>query len=183
MLKTSENPPVVFPENTPIQDIQGNWHVAHTKARNEKALAWDLSKRDISYFLPLMSKVSKTPKGRTLKSLVPLFSGYVFFCGDDQARTEVLKTNRVANIIPCRDQNMLINELAAIQKAINAGADLKPYNFISVGQKCRVIAGPLLGSEGLVTKTAKETRLILQVDMLGQATSIEIEADLLEIIE
>lgn len=182
MLKLSENPPVTFPEDKSVRDFEGTWWVAHTKARNEKALAWDLMGKGISYFLPLVSKASKTPKGRVIRSLVPLFSSYMFFCGDENARVETLRTHRVANIIPCTSVEHFINELWAIEKAIESGADLKPYNFIEVGQKCRVIAGPLMGTEGIVVRTSKETRLILQIDMLGQATSVDIEADLLELI-
>ncbi len=183
MLKDSENPPIVFPEGKPLEQIEGKWWVAHTKARNEKAIAKDLARTGVSYFLPLIPKVSKTPKGRTIRSMTPLFAGYVFFCGDEEARMACLRTNRAANIIKCKDQQTLISELSSIQKAIESGADLKPYNYIDVGQKCRVIAGPLVGAEGTVVQTLKETRLILQVEMLGQATSIDIESDLLEIIE
>jgi len=40
VLKAQDNPPVVYPEGSLIGEIEGSWWVAHTKARNEKSLAW-----------------------------------------------------------------------------------------------------------------------------------------------
>jgi transcription antitermination factor NusG len=55
--------------------------------------------------------------------------------------------------------------------------------FIKEGQKCRVMAGPLLGLEGVVATTRGATRLVLQVDMLGQAASVEIDVDMIEPVD
>lgn len=182
MLKASENPPLVWPEEKSICDFQGDWWVAHTKARNEKALAHQLVQRDVSYFLPMHWKVSKS-RGRTIRSLLPLFPGYLFFCGDDDDRLEVLKTNRTANILPVQDQQLLVDELAPIETVLQLGKTVLPHDYVKVGQKCRVTAGPLMGTEGIVVETPKEMRLVLQVDMLGQAASVEIAADMIEKIE
>ena len=37
-----------------------------------------------------------------------------------------------------------------------------------------------MGTEGIVVKTRQQTRLLLQVEMLGQATSVEIDMDMIE---
>ncbi len=182
MLKVSENPPQVWPEVESIAEFEGTWWVAHTKSRNEKTLAWRMHSKSISYFLPMHWKVSRK-RGRTFRSLLPLFAGYVFFCGEEKDRLEVLKTNRVANIILVNDQQGLVSDLRPIEKLIRQGADLRPHNYIKTGQKCRVIAGPLMGSEGIVSRSSGRTRLVLQVAMLGQATSVEIETDVVEVID
>lgn len=182
MLKVSENPPLVWPEDRSIADFKGDWWVAHTKSRNEKALAVQLVKKDIPYFLPMHWKVSKS-RGRTIRSLLPLFPGYLFFCGDDDARLEVLKTNRTANILLVDNQRRLIEELVPIETLLTLGKTVLPHDYVKVGQKCKVTAGPLMGTEGIVVETPKETRLVLQVDMLGQAASVEIATDMIEKID
>ena len=182
VLKLEENPPIAWPEGKLVGDFTGTWRVAHTKSRNEKALAWQMQHKDISYFLPMNKKVYRR-KGRTFRSLLPLFTGYVFFCGDEEERVEVLRTNRVANIIEVQDQSMLVAELGPIQLALDEGEQLLPHKYIKAGQGCRVIAGPLVGTEGIVVRTREHTRLVLQVDMLGQATSVEIAMDMIELIE
>lgn len=182
MLKASENPPLVWPEEKSIKDFAGLWCVAHTKSRNEKALAHDLIGKSISYFLPMSWKV-RHQRGRKIRSLLPLFSGYLFFCSDDNQRLEVLRTNRVANIIEVKDQQSLLDELLQIEQAFRAGTDLAPHKYVKTGQRCRVIAGPLAGLQGIAIKAKNLTRLVLQVDMLGQAASVEIDNDMIEILD
>lgn len=162
-----------------MSTFDGTWWVAHTKSRNEKALAHDLITRDVHYFLPMTWKARKSSR-RTIRSLLPLFSGYLFFCGNEDQRIKLLQTNRVSNLIEVVDQELLVEELSQIEKALRAGAPLTPDNYVKVGKKCRVIAGPLMGLEGIVIEAKNATRLVLQVDMLGQAASVEIDVDLLE---
>ena len=182
MLKISENPPIIWPEVKSIRDFTGQWWVAHTKSRNEKALAHDLISKSINYFLPLTWKVQRKSR-RTLRSLLPLFSGYLFFCGKENTRTEALRTNRVANVIEVKDQQNLVDELVQIEQALRAGAPLVPHKYLEAGQRCRVIAGPLIDLQGLIVRAKNATRLVLQVDMLGQAASVEIDVDMIEILD
>lgn len=179
MLKASENPPITWPEEKSIADFEGQWWVVHTKSRNEKALAWQLVNKHVPYFLPMHWKVSKS-RGRTVRSLLPLFSGYLFFCGSEDERLEVLKTNRAAGLIVVEDQEQLVRELLPIETMLKLGKPVLPHDYVQVGHRCRVTAGPLAGSVGIVVRTPKETRLVLQVDILGQAASVEIASDMVE---
>ena len=179
MLKESENPSIIWPKDTSIADFTGTWWVAHTKSRNEKALAWQMQKRGISYFLPMAEKVARS-RGRTIRSMLPLFSGYLFFCGNEDDRLEVLRTNRVANILVVGNQQRFLADLVPIEQVIRKGAKLQPHKFVKAGQKCRVIAGPLAGAEGIISRVSHSTRLVLQVEMLGQATSVEIDMEMIE---
>jgi len=182
MLKVSENPPIIWPQVESIRDFEGQWWVVHTRSRNEKALAHDLISKDISYFLPMSWKVSRKSR-RKIRSLLPLFSGYLFFCGKENDRVELLKTNRVAHLIEVDNQQKLLDELVQVNQALKSGAPLTPHNYIKKGQKCRVIAGPLMGLEGIVVRSNNATRLVLQIDMLGQAASVEIDIDMIEVLD
>jgi transcriptional antiterminator NusG len=182
LLKPQDNPPLAWPEGGAMADFEGLWWVAHTKSRNEKALAQDLISRNISYFLPMTWQVRRK-SGRTLRSLLPLFGGYLFFCGTEDERVELLRTNRVANLITVDDQAKFVRELSQIESALRAGAPLIPHKYIEAGQHCRVIAGPLMGLEGIVVRTKGTMRLVLQVDILGKATSAEIDIDMIEKVE
>ena len=89
----------------------------------------------------------------------------------------------MANLIEVKDQQRLFEELLQIEQALRAGAPLVPHKYIKTGQRCRVIAGPLADLEGIIVKTKTTTRLVLQIDMLGQATSVEIDIDMIEVID
>ena len=182
MLKPTENPPMVWPEDKSIREFEGTWWVAHTRSRNEKAFANDLLAKNVSYFLPMIWKVRRN-RGRVLRSLLPLFNGYLFFCGNERDRLEAIRTNRVANLLEVKDQENLVNELYQIEKTLVAGASLEPHWYVKAGQCCRVIAGSLQGLEGVVAEVSKKTRLILRIEMLGQAASVEIDRNLIEVID
>lgn len=182
MLKLADNPPILSPEADSLADIQGRWWVAHTKARNEKALAWDLLRRHIAYFLPMRLQVTFSG-GRKRRVMKPIFTSYLFLCGDDTDRYTTMTTNRVCQTLGVHDQEQLVEELSAIEHALAAKADLDPYPHPAIGQKCRVRAGPFQGLEGIVVEQGTQARLVLQVGLLGQGAAMEIEADLLDPIE
>ena len=182
MLKESENPPIAWPEEKGISDFTGEWWVAHTKSRHEKALAQDLIGKNINYFLPMTWRIRRI-RGRKIRSLLPLFGGYLFFCGSEKQRLEVLRTNRVSSLIEVKDQQSLVKELSQIQQALQTGTTLQSHPYIKKGQICRVTTGPLKDLRGIVVQTKAVTRLVLQIDMLGQAASVEVDTDMIDVIE
>ena len=182
MLKLSENPPILPASAESVSSLPGEWWVAHTKARFEKALAWDLLHREIGYFLPMIEKTSLWG-GRKRKILMPVFPSYVFFCGTSIERASVLSTGRVCQVIPVRDRASFVGELTAVERALSARTPLDFYPFAAVGRRCRVVRGPLEGIEGTVERRDNVTRLVLSVSILGQGASLEIDADLLESVD
>jgi len=182
VLKEQDNPPIAYPEGSSVEQMAGRWWVAHTKSRNEKALAWDLLKKGTCYFLPMVEKVQGRA-GRRVKSIAVLFSGYLFLCGSENDRYWAMTTNRVASTIEVADQERLIRELSSIQKALCSPERLDPFPYLKAGRRCVVTAGPLKGVEGILVQRKNVNRLVLQVHVLGQAVATEIDAGVLDIIE
>ncbi len=181
MLKPSDNPPILFPDSG-VLARPCRWWVAHTKARFEKSFAWDLHAKCIGYFLPLIDRVTISG-GRKRHVMMPLFPSYVFFCGDEHARYTALTTGRLCRVIEITDQQGLIAELASVHRALEGKAILEPYLMAAVGERCRITAGPFEGLEGVVVRVNGTARLVLQVGILGQGASMEIDADLVEPVD
>ena len=181
MLKITDNPPVLPVSYAGIAEIQATWWIGHTKARFEKAFAWDMSARQIPYFLPMI-KQARFSGGRKRQMMMPLFPSYVFFAGDATARYAALASNRLANVIEVKDQAKLIGELAGIHRVLTGSTlQIDAYPFVAVGQRVRIASGPLQGVEGIVIeRKSAHARVVLQVSMLGQGASLEIEPSLLE---
>ena len=178
MIALHKNPPAVFPEESSVRNICGTWWVAHTRSRHEKALAFDLLKRRDHYFLPLVEK-STIVRRRRFRSLLPLFPGYLFFAGDSSVREWIFTTDHVANVIPVRDQARLVSELHQLQTALASPVQFDPFPHLKRGSRCRIRSGSLRGIEGLVVKRAGISRIVLQIEMLGQAVAAEVDpADL-----
>ena len=158
------------------------WHVLHTRARQEKALTKTLFAAGIEHYLPLVNRVSF--RGRQ-KCIIqgPLFASYLFLHGSVEATYFAIATKRVANAICVTDQRRFVQELKQIRLALDNQAQLCPSRYLEVGRRVRVMSGPFTGIEGLVEDRSKIDRLVLQIAAMGRATSLEIDADLLELVE
>ncbi|HVT88213.1 MAG TPA: transcription termination/antitermination NusG family protein [Tepidisphaeraceae bacterium] len=182
MLKITENPPILYPEVSSIRELGGKLWIAHTRSRNEKALAWDLLNQNASYFLPLVGRTIFSG-GRRRQSLMPLFSSYVFLIGDDRVRELALATHRVCNVIAVEDQDKLLDELASIERLVRAGMQIDPCPFAVVGQLVRISRGPFRGVVGRIIRRDNVMRLVVGVSMLNQGAEMEVDADILEPME
>ncbi len=179
MLKMADNPPVQSPEQLSLDSFPGRWWVAHTKPRQEKALAWDIWRLGQAYFLP-MYDVTRQSRGRKWVSKLVLFPGYLFLCCDEDRRVKALQTGRIAGLIEVVDQKQMISELSAVKRLIETRLAVDPYPALKEGTLCRVRSGPLAGLEGRVDRRKNPTRFVIQVSILGQGAAVEIDAELLE---
>ncbi|TKJ34786.1 MAG: hypothetical protein CEE38_16635 [Planctomycetes bacterium B3_Pla] len=183
MLKLSENPAILTPQVQSLTELVGTWWVAHTKARFEKAFARDMSGHGIGYFLPMREKTIFSG-GRKRRVMIPFFTSYVFVCGTEPDRYTALTTNRLCQMIDVIDQDGLIRELSRIEKALLSGAVIDHYPHLPVGDRCRVVSGPMMGTEGVVVERRDEkAHMVLEVTILGQSTVVEVDADLLAPVE
>ncbi len=162
----------------------GVWYVAHTRSRNEKALAGDLSKLRIYNYLPLMPRVTRSPVTRRVsRSLVPVFPGYVFFFAGQEQRYLALRTNRIARVLEVPDQAQLIAELRQVDVLVASGRALEVANTLKAGEWGRIVAGPLQGLEGVVERVSGQCRLHMNVTILGQSVNVEVDSGNVERID
>lgn len=160
----------------------GRWMVAHTKSRQEKALARFLGASGQPFYLPLVSR-TRMARGRKFITHEPLFPGYLFLFGDREDGFAAISTKRVCQVLEVDDQDGFDFELTQIARALTAGAELELFPFAVVGSWCRVTRGPFMGVEGRIIERHSMTRLVMNVDILGQGAALEIDADFLEPIE
>ena len=183
MLKPSDNPPELSPPATAVSDLPGRWWIAHTKSRSEKAFAWDLLRGGgVGYYFP-MTRRSTFSGGRKRLVFKPLFTSYVFVCGDDECRPTCLRTNRLCAVLPVPDQPQLIAELSTIQRALAGSPELDLYPFAAVGRRCRVTSGPLMGMQGIVVRRTDRATLVLEISILRQGASLEVDLSLVEPVD
>jgi transcriptional antiterminator NusG len=165
----------------PCVQSAGEWRVLHVKSRQEKALSDDLNARRIAHYLPLVRRPRVYGRRKTVVE-VPLFPGYLFLKGTLDQAYSADRTGRVARIIPVLDQNQIHQELAAIHLAVTQDQPLDPYPYLKEGLRVRVRYGPLEGLEGWIESKHKRDRLIIKVDVLGQAVSTEVDGHSLELL-
>jgi transcriptional antiterminator RfaH len=172
--------PFIYPEHLLDQPANcdvgtGRWWVLHTRPRAEKTLARRLHDRRMSYFLPLYQRQWKKG-GRAFRSFLPVFPGYVFLHGDDQARIAALETNLVAQALPVDDQWQLHADLFRVHRLLTTGAAVTPEERLGPGDTVEVVKGPFAGLTGKILRHGKQLRFVVEVQFLRQAVSVELES-------
>lgn len=181
--------PMIFPANlldepVPAEPLPSNgagesmWFVAHTKPRQEKALARYLLSRQIPYFSPQYAR-HPVLRGQS-QSWIPLFAGYVFVKSDESGRVEALQSNRIAAPLRVIDQVRLVNDLQRVKRILDAKLPLYPEERLRSGERVRIACGSLEGLEGTIERSLGRCRFAVTVDFIRQGVSVEVDAHVLE---
>jgi transcription antitermination factor NusG len=163
---------------TPQPYMDPRWYAIWTRSRHEKIVRDQLEKKgDVDVFLPTIGKWSRW-KDRKKKIDWPLFPGYVFarFVADE--RIGVLKVDGVVQIISNNGMLSPIpeEEIESIRTLVESELAYDPVPLIKEGDMVRVAHGPLKGVVGRLIRKGAHARLILSVDLIGQAVSVEVDA-------
>lgn len=162
-------------------DWQATWHIAYCKPRQEKSLARDLLKFGVSYFLPMVERVT-TSGGRRRTSLNPLFPSYLFFAAEETDRLAAVKTNRILHFLPTNDaeQSLLKSELKSLEACLRTEPQkVELYNHLVKGQHVRVCGGSMKDWEGVVEDASRPHKVWVGVTTLGGGILVEVHGDLL----
>jgi transcriptional antiterminator RfaH len=151
------------------------WWVLYTMSRREKELMRRLAASGTGFYGPLVKHRKRSPAGRVRTSHLPLFPGYVFLCGDEDARRGALATNCVSRCLAVSDSRRLVEDLRQIRRLIESNVPLTPEARLEPGQRIRVCSGSLRGLEGTVIKRHGQQRLLVAVEFLQQGASVQIE--------
>jgi transcriptional antiterminator RfaH len=161
-----------------LSEAELPWWVAHTRSRQEKALARYLLPLGIPFYVPQQEKQIRR-KGRTLASYLPLFPGYVFLRGTAADRQAALRSRLLVGVLNVPDQGLLQRELAELRLLQQSGARLVPYEEFQPGDAVRVTDGPFRGYSGVVIRGQARLRLVVSITMLRKAVAVEFDRALL----
>jgi transcription antitermination factor NusG len=163
-------------ENESTSAPNGNhdvlWWCVHTKPRQEKAVARELRKAGVAYYLPQAKKDGRTPQGRRIQSIVPLFPSYMFLKANPADRLVALRGNRVVKILDVADQDALARDLRQVYTMINSGLVVTEEPTIPIGATVRIMNGPLTGLTGKVIKRANGDHFVASVRFLGRGATV-----------
>ena len=155
------------------------WWVAHVRSRAEKVLARHLAGAGVPFYLPQSER--KSPRGgRTFRSYLPLFAGYVFYRGARGAREAVWRSGLEPRLIEVADQAQLNEELRQIRALQLAGASLEPLETFVAGDVVRIIDGAFRGYIGAVRHERGRERLIVSLSLLNKQVAVEFARDVVK---
>jgi len=136
-----------------------------------------LERKGLEAFLPTITKWSRW-KDRKKQVDWPLFPGYCFARFDKDERLPVLKCTGVVNIISFDGEIVPIpeHEIESIRRLVESDLQFDPCPLIHEGMMVEVVHGPLKGVVGRLVRKGAHARLVLSVDLIGQAVSVEVDA-------
>jgi transcriptional antiterminator NusG len=154
-----------------------SWFAIWTRSRHEQTVREQLEQKGYEAFLPTIPRWSRW-KDRKKKIDWPLFPGYCFARFDPQNRLAVLKCSGVVNIVAFNGDIAPIpeGEINGIRQLVQSDLQYDPCPLVREGSMVEVTHGPLKGVVGRLTRKGAHARLILAVDLIGQAVSVEVDA-------
>jgi len=161
------------------------WIAIRSKPRSEKIVSNELNRKGIESFLPLIKKHQQWSDRKKWVEF-PLFPGYLFARIELKDSIFILSTQGVNTIVKFGDKIITIDDkvLNSIKLALEGGYDLHPMKYFIIGDRVKVIDGPMKGAKGVVeTKQKNKNRLVIKIDALHQAVAVHINSEYLEYIK
>jgi transcription termination/antitermination protein NusG len=153
------------------------WFAVWTRARAEKAVHEQLTRKGVEVFLPTITRWSRW-KDRRKRIDWPLFPGYCFARIDAADTLKILTCTGVATVVSFDGKPAPIpaSEVEAIRTLVTSGMRYDPCPLIKEGSVVEVVHGPLKGVVGRLVKKDRHARLVLSVDLIGRAVAVTVDA-------
>ncbi|MGH9314662.1 MAG: UpxY family transcription antiterminator [Vicinamibacterales bacterium] len=153
------------------------WFAIWTRSRHEQIVREQLERNAVEAFLPTITRWSRW-KDRKKKIDWPLFPGYCFARFDAAARLPILKCHGVVSIVSFDGEPAPIpeQEIESLRLLVSTDLAYDPCPLIREGMTVEVVHGPLRGVIGRLVRKGSRARLVLAVDLIGQAVSVEVDA-------
>ena len=158
------------------------WIAIYTKSRHEQIVVNELIKKDIESFCP-MFKERRQWSDRKKWVHFPLFRSYVFARIHLKENIFVLQTIGVNKIVKFQNKISIIPDqvINDIKNIVDGGYKIQQVDYFIKGDEVSVISGPLKGLNGIIQDLKGDSRLIMKVEAIRQAFSIEISSEQLKL--
>jgi transcription antitermination factor NusG len=153
------------------------WYAIWTRSRHEQVVKDQIASKGYEVFLPTIIRWSRW-KDRKKKIDWPLFPGYCFARFEARQRLPILKCTGVVGIVSFDGEPAPVPdvEIEGIRTLVTSDLQYDPCPLIREGMVVEVTHGPLKGVVGRLTRKGSRARLVLAVDLIGQAVSVEVDA-------
>jgi len=154
------------------------WTPVSVRPRCEKIVAQYACGIGLTHYLPLRRRMARYQR-RNVETFLPMFPGYLFVQMGQSDAEQLVRCNKIARILRM-DENLerqLISELQSLVILENSSleAELVVSPELIEGALVEVVTGPFRGMLGIVEKREKSTRISVNVDMLGQSVSVDLD--------
>jgi len=165
----------------PVLQNNSHWYAIYTRSRFEKKVHRELQQSKFQVFLPLIQE-RKVWSDRIKTVSMPLFPSYVFVKLERQNIPKIFYHPGIVHVVssegkPCEVRD---DEIILLEKIMSHGFPVQKVVNCMVGDKVRVVRGPLKGWAGKVETTRGTSRIVFQLTSILQSISVEVGMEDLE---
>jgi transcription antitermination factor NusG len=160
------------------------WFALHTSSCQEKNLARHLSARNIEFFLPVYTRVSRWKNGLRVSIERPIFPGYVFVNIHKREKIRVLELPGAHSLVSAGHEPIALpaREIEVLREATRL-LRAEPHPYLNVGDRVRLRTGPLQGMTGIIVRKKAGYRLVISLELIMRSVSVEVDEQNLETVD
>lgn len=155
------------------------WHVIYTRPKQERKIANELFKKQITYFLPVINTVRQWhDRKKVIQTL--LFPSYIFVCLKD--KLEFFNSESITGVcsfVKFGKLHAKVDQSTIDQISLVVNSDMQTdisCDYYKPGEKLFIKAGPLNGLIcELINKNGKDKYLV-RVDLLNRNLLIDVHS-------
>lgn len=161
---------------TNINEQHGlHWFAVQTRHHHEKRIAARLQLAEMETFLPVHRAVHRWNNGVLAHVELPLFPCYLFARISFAQRVRLLKEPGIislaaSNLTPTPLPDEEISHLRLVAESVKA----QPHPYLAVGQRVKIVAGPLTGVEGILLRKKHELRVVVSIEVIMRSITVEV---------
>ena len=167
-----------------IDRQHAHWYALYLRSRYEKVAHAELLEKGIESFLPMIEEI-RVWSDRKKRILMPLFRGYLFVRTDLHNHVTILETDGVVHLVGIRGRPSRIpdEQIAWIKIVVGQPQRVKREPTLAAGERVRVVVGPFSGVEGVISKVRGNARLVINLDAIAQAISVDVDPGFVKPVE
>ena len=152
-----------------------HWYALHIRSRHEKRVAERLGLQSMETFLPLHRCRHTWRNGIYAEVDLPLFPCYLFARASVYDRSRLLKLPGILGFAASSVHPTAISdEEIAVLRTATESLKAEPHPYLNSGDPVRIVAGPLAGMEGILTRRKHEYRVVLSIEAIMRSIVVEV---------
>jgi transcription antitermination factor NusG len=156
-------------------DTSLNWYALHIRSRHEKRVAERLGSQSLETFLPLHRSRHTWKNGIHVDVDLPLFPCYLFARATTHDRLRLLQHPGVLGFAASSARPTIISdEEISILRTATESLKAEPHPYLNNGDPVRIVAGPLAGMTGILTRRKQEYRVVLSIEAIMRSIVVEV---------
>ena len=156
-------------------DAPLNWYALHIRSRHEKRVAERLGSQSLETFLPLHRSRHTWKNGVHVDVDLPLFPCYLFARASAHDRRRLLQHPGVLGFAASSSSPTVIpDEEISVLRTATERLKAEPHPYLHNGDAVRIVAGPLAGMSGILTRRKQEYRVVLSIEAIMRSIVVEV---------